>query len=59
MTVVNGVHISYIKAISGVPKGSVLGPMLLLLYINDIDNAITPEIKLFADDSVQNINIYD
>ena len=51
-TVVNGVHSSYVDVSSGVPQGSVLGPMLLLLYINDINNAITSQIKLFADDSV-------
>ena len=51
-TVVNGVHSSYVEATSGVPQGSVLGPMLALLYIDDIDNAITSQVKLFADDSV-------
>ena len=51
-TVVNGVHSSHVEVTSGVPQGSVLGPMLFLLYINDINNAITSQIKLFADDSV-------
>ena len=51
-TVVNGVHSSYVEVTSGVPQGSVLGPMLFLLYINDINNAIKSQIKLFADDSV-------
>ena len=48
-TVVNGVHSSYVEVASGVPQGSVLGPMLFLLYINDINNAIKSQIKLFAD----------
>ena len=56
-TVVNGVHSSYVEVTSGVPKGSVLGPMLFLLYINDINNAITSQINLFADDSVLYRNI--
>ena len=57
-TVVNGVHSSYVELTSGVPQGSVLGPMLFLLYINDINNAITSQIKLFADDSVLHRNIH-
>ena len=56
-TVVNGVHFSYVEVTSEVPQGSALGPMLYLLYINDINNAITSQIKLFADDSVLYRNI--
>ena len=40
-----GVHI-------GVPEGSVLGPVLFLLYINDITEHIQSTMRLFADDSI-------
>ena len=57
-TVVNGVHSSCVEVTSGVPQGFVLGPMLFLLYIHDINNAITSQIKLFADNKYNNNNCY-
>ena len=49
---VNGSHSSLKNVISGVPQGSVLGPALFLLYINDIQDQIHSQMKLFADDSI-------
>ena len=38
--------------LSGVPQGTVLGPLLFSLYINDITEDIDSELRLFADDCV-------
>ena len=48
---VNGCHSSSAQVTSGVPQGSVLGPTLFLIYINDIMERVSSPMRLFADDS--------
>jgi len=48
-----GGHLSEeVRVTSGVPQGSVLGPLLFLAYVNDIWRNIESTIRLFADDCV-------
>ena len=49
---VNGIKSDWAPVVSGVPQGTVLGPLLFSLYINDISADIESEIRLFADDCV-------
>ena len=49
--VVDGVKSSLLDVKAGVPQGSRLGPLLFIIYINDIINDIESEILIFADDT--------
>ena len=48
---VNGSQSSWKHITSGIPQGSVLGPVLFLVFINDLPEAIEVLMKLFADDA--------
>ena len=50
--VVGGDHSQWVHVESGVPQGTVLGPMLFILFINDLPNNIKSPVRLFADDCV-------
>ena len=50
--VVNGATSSSTIVTSGVPQGTVLGPLLFLLYINDLPDNLSTSVRLFADDCI-------
>ena len=50
--VLEGEHSEKSNAKSVVPQGTVLGPLCFLLYINDMGNNISSNLKLFADETL-------
>ena len=48
--VINGINSDKILISSGVPQGSVLGPILFFAYINDLPEQVKSRVRLFADD---------
>ena len=49
--ILNGSSSKWINVTSGVPQGSVLGPLLFILYVNDITDGVQSTLEMFADDS--------
>ena len=49
--VINGKYSGWSEVSSGVPHGSVLGPILFVIFINDIEDEICSKILKFADDT--------
>ena len=48
---INGETSNCLPATCGIPQGSVLGPALFVLYINDLPEAVKSTLPLFAEDT--------
>ena len=49
--VLNGEYSGWITVTSGVPQGSILGPLMFLVFINDLNTGLNSDASIFADDT--------
>ena len=49
--ILDGCHVDWVDVVSGIPQGSVLGPLLFLVYVNDLPDAVQCNVKLFSDNT--------
>ena len=52
---IEGTSSDWARFEAGVPQGSVLGPLLFLIYVNDIADNVSSTCFLFADDSLLHV----
>ena len=55
----NGKSSDWLTVSAGVPQGSVLGPLFFLIYINDLVENVSCDVRLFADDTSLFSVVYD